>query len=117
MSSPAELIANNLAALPHPDGAPRQLSGFSTRLLPEALHSQIQQTAKDIGEAVIHLLETNGYTVTNETSQPTQATDEPPQIANIHCHHCDARVLQMNISTPTKVLTGHHFALLECPNQ
>jgi len=117
MSSPAELIAANLAALPHPDGAPRQLSGFSTQLLPEALHAQIQQTAKDIGEAIIHLLETNGYTVTNQASQPTQTPDEPPLIASVHCHHCDERVLQMNISTPSKVLTGHHFALIECPKQ
>ena len=117
MSSPAQLIATHLAALPHPNGTPRQLPGFSSQLLPEGLRSQVQQAATDIGDAVIHLLETNGYRVTDEPSQPTQTTETTRPVANVHCHHCDTRVLQLNITDPTRVMTGHHFALVECPNR
>jgi hypothetical protein len=116
MSSPAQLIATHLSALPHPDGTPRQLPGFTSQLLPEGLRSQVQQAATDIGDAIIHLLESNGYRITTEPSQPTQTSDTKP-VASVHCHHCDARVLQLNIANPARVMTGHHFALTECPNK
>jgi len=117
MSSPAQLIATNLQALPHPDGTPRQLPGFSSQLLPEGLRSQVQQAATDIGDAIIYLLESNGYQVTDQPRQPTQTSETPRPVANVICHHCDTRVLQLNIVDPARVMTGHHFALTECPNR
>jgi len=113
--TPAQLIAQHLAALPHPDGTPRQLPGFATQLMPEQMAQQINHAATEIGEAIINLLETNGYTVATETqlAQPEPA----PQIANVHCSHCNARVLQFNIVNPNRILTMHHFTTQKCPQQ
>lgn len=122
--TPAELIANNLVALPHPDGTPRVLPGFSTQLLPETLHEQVGKTAKDIGDAIVNLLEINGYRITNEpepaqTSTPALADS----IANLHCNSCDTRLMQLNISNPSKVLTSGRMFIQgissrnpECPH-
>lgn len=115
MTSPAQLIATNLAALPHPDGTPRQLPGFAGHLMPEQMAQQVNQAATELGEAVIHLLETNGYAVV-PAGQIAAAESVAPEIANVVCTHCDARVLQLNMTNPARVLTTHHFAVQKCPN-
>lgn len=112
--TPAQLIATNLAALPHPDGTHRQLPGFATQLLPEAMAQQVTDTANGIGEAIIHLLETSGYQIV--TAQPVAQPAEPAQVANVHCSYCDARVLQLNITNPARVMTTQHFTTQKCPN-
>lgn len=112
MMTPAQLIAKNLAALPHPDGTPRQLPGFATQLLPEQMAQQVTQTANDLGEAIVHLLETSGYTI---TKGHTPAPTEPAQVANVHCVYCDARVLQLNITNPSRVMTTQHYITQKCP--
>jgi hypothetical protein len=111
--TPAELIATNLHALPHPDGTPRQLPGFATQFMPEPLREQVNASATDIGHAIIHLLEQAGYRVTNEPTQPE--TLDTSYIASVHCAHCNARVLQLNVTNPERVLTQQHFALTKCP--
>lgn len=115
--SAADIIAKNLAALPHPDGNPRQLPGFQTQLLPEAMAEQVTQTAKDIGDAIVFLLESSGLQIVPAGQTPTAEPTDAPPIANVHCTYCDARVLQLNISNPNRVLTGHHFALADCPQR
>lgn len=122
---PAEIIAANLAALPHPDGTPRQLAGFSTQLLPDALQEQIGKTAKDIGEAIINLLEINGYKVVTEAElgQPTQTSDSSIPVANVHCNLCETKLMALAMNNPSKVMV--HARLLieglaarkpECPH-
>lgn len=106
MTSPAELIANNLAALPHPDGTPRQLAGFSTQLLPEAMHDEINKAAREIGESIINLLTEHGYHIVtdDELHQPTPTSS--PEIAHVHCTLCDTRLFSLNITTPSHCLTN-----------
>lgn len=112
---PADIIAANLAAIPHPDGNPRQLAGFATQLLPEVMAQQVTQTARDIGDAIVHLLELNGYTISN--TPPPAPTAAETSIASVYCSHCDTRVLQLNITNPTRVLSMYHYAATECPNR
>jgi hypothetical protein len=116
MTSPAHIIATNLAALPHPDGTPRQLPGFSMQLMPEHMAQQVTQTANELGEAIVYLLENSGYQIVSaaQIEQPATA-DDAPQIANVHCTYCDARVMQLNMTNPAKVLTMHHFTAQKCP--
>lgn len=102
--TPAELIAANLQALPHPDGTPRQLAGFNTQLLPEAMQKQVQDTAKDIGDAIIYLLESSGYHITTEA--PTEPDADPVQAANIHCTLCDTKLFTLNLVNPSHSLTN-----------
>jgi hypothetical protein len=105
--NPAELIAANLAALPHPDGTPRQLAGYATQLLPEAMQAEIKRASTGIGEAIVHLLELNGYTIVQESElrQPTQ-TSEAPEVAHVHCNMCDTRLFSLNIVNPDHCLTN-----------
>lgn len=111
--TPAELIAHNLAALPHPDGSTRNLPGFNHRLLPEPIQNQVSKTAQDIGDCIVHLLETNGYYLTTEKpNQPTQAN-----IATLVCNHCDEQVMQFNITHPDRVATSHHYTQSPCPTK
>lgn len=122
--TPAELIAKNLAALPHPDGTPRQLPGFSTQLLPEALQQQMSQTALDIGESIINLLTLNGYKVATEQElgQPATPTEAPTK-ANVHCTMCDKKLFAFNLTNPEHTLTNGRLFLEgittlnpECPH-
>lgn len=113
--TPAQLIAANLAALPHPDGIPRQLPAFNTQLLPEALQQQVSKTADDIGQAIVHLLESHGYTITTQPAQPEPT--RTPTVATVVCSHCDTKVLQLNILNPDRVASLHHFTRIECPNR
>jgi len=101
--TPAELIAANLQALPHPDGTARQLPGFNPQLLPDAMQQQIRDTAKDIGEAIINLLESSGYHIGTE---PPPSDEPAPQVANLHCTLCDTKLLSINLINPTHCLTN-----------
>lgn len=120
--TPAELIAANLAALPHPDGTPRQLPGFSTQLLPEPMQEQVQNTAKELGESIVNLLEINGWNITNQP--PTENTPETtPQSANIHCTLCDTKLFTINLVNPSHTLTNGNLLIAgmknlkpECPH-
>lgn len=125
MTTPAEIIAKNLAALPHPDGTPRQLPGFSTQLLPEALQQQMGKTAVEIGEAIINLLTLNGYLVVTEQElgQPS-APVTPPTRANVHCTMCDQKLFSFNLTNPEHTLTNGRLFLdglgslsPECPHK
>lgn len=116
MTTPAHLIATHLAALPHPDGTPRQLPGFATQLMPEAMAQQVTKAGEEIGEAIVHLLTTNGYTLTEQGATPAPVVQEPAQIASVYCSHCNERVMQLNITNPNRVLTRHHFTIEKCPN-
>ena len=104
---PAQVVSANLAALPHPDGTPRRLAGFQTGLLPDALREQVTRTADDIGEAIVHLLETSGYAIVRADEIPA-ATDAPaqaPEVAHLHCRACDTRLLSLNLTTPQHIVT------------
>ena len=116
MTSPAQIIADNLAALPHPDGTPRQLPGFATQLMPEQMAQQIKQAATELGEAIVNLLETTGYQVITRAPAEQPATPTAPEVASVYCAHCEARVLQLNITNPARVMATHHFAVQKCPN-
>lgn len=106
MAEPAQLIASNLAALPHPDGAPRVLAGFGTALLPDPLREQVTQAATEIGEAIVYLLESNGWRLLapGEQIQPDAPTG-PPEVAHLHCRECDARLMSLNLTTPERIVT------------
>ena len=123
--TPARLIADNLAALPHPDGTPRQLAGFSTRLLPDAMRDQVDQAAVQIGEAIVHLLETNGYRITSGDEPAPESADNAanPDVAHLHCINCDKRLLSINLTNPEHSLTNGRLLLSglaalspECPH-
>lgn len=125
MTTPAELIAKNLSSLPHPDGTPRQMPGFSTQLLPEALQQQMSNTAVEIGEAIINLLTLNGLQVVTEQqlAQAAPAASEPPRQANVHCTMCDKRLFSINLTNPEHTLTNGRLFIQgmanlspECPH-
>lgn len=118
--TPAELIAANLQALPHPDGTARALPGFNAQLLPEEMHKQIADTAKELGEAIVYLLESSGYQLTTEPPPPAEA----PDTAAIHCTLCDTRLFTLNLVNPTHCLTNGplflaaiHNLTADCPHQ
>lgn len=123
--NPAHIIAANLAALPHPDGTPRVLPAFNTRLLPEPLQQQMTQTSKDIGECIVHLLELNGYqVVSNEEANRAAQPAEPASMANVHCTMCDQKLFSLRLTNPTHAVTdGRAFIGAvsnlnpECPHQ
>lgn len=123
MTTPAQLIAANLAALPHPDGTPRQLAGYNRQLLPEPLQAEVDKSAADIGEAIIHLLEVSGWTVAPATTQPADTPQTAPPIAHLHCTFCDMRLLSLNLTEPNHartdgaaLITGFARLTPECPH-
>ena len=104
--TPAQLIASNLAALPHPDGAPRQLAGFNTGLLPDPLREQVTRTATDIGEAIVHLLDISGYRIVSAGDEPAApASVAIADVGHLHCRACDTRLLSLNLTNPSHIVT------------
>ena len=74
-TNPAQLIADNLARLPHPGGTDKarllMFRTFDTTGLPPDIAKAVNASAVVIGEAIIHLLHTNGYTLTKTTQAET----------------------------------------------
>lgn len=123
MTSPAQLIADNLSSLPHPDGTCRQMPGFNTQLLPQVFQEQIKKTSLELGECIIHLLTTSGYRVVTEAEYQTPRDETPPQTGNLHCSQCDTRLLSISLVNPDKILTNGKSLLTqmakrnpECPH-
>lgn len=58
------LIADHLGSLPHPDGMPRRLMGFSTVGRDEQSAAAIRRSTRDIADALVHLLTTHGWMIT-----------------------------------------------------
>lgn len=125
MTTPAQLIAANLAALPHPDGTPRQLAGYNRTLLPEPLQAEVDKTAADIGESIIWLLEQSGWAVVpaDQAAEPA-ATQTGPPVAHLHCTFCDTRLLSLNIADASHartdgaaLITGLTRLTPECPHR
>lgn len=121
----AQIIATNLASLPHPDGAPRQLPGFAAQVLPAPLQEEMRKAANDVGEAIVNLLELNGYRIVtdDELDQPAESV-EPPQVANVHCAMCDQKLFSINLTNPEHTLTNGRLFLEglgalspECPHR
>lgn len=103
----AQVIAANLACLPHPDGGTRQLAAYSTALLPEPMAAEVTKTAGEIGEAIVHLLETAGWQIIPAgaaPAPPTQDTGSP--IGQVWCNVCDAPMLQLNLSDPSRIMAS-----------
>lgn len=97
-----EVIAANLAALPHPDGSPRQLPGFSARLMPEAMRPHVEQAGREIAEAIVNLLILNGFTL-----DPAPPADPDPQDAlHVLCTGCGARIMSVSLAESPRARTS-----------
>lgn len=104
---PAQVIADNLAALPHPDGSVHQLAGYQPTLLPEPLAAQVRKTALEIGESIVHLLKVSGWEVVpaGGTPAPVEQDDRPP-VGVVWCNECDAELLRLNLSDPARIMAS-----------
>jgi len=100
--SAVDVIAANLAALPHPDGSPRQLPGFSARLMPEAMRPHVEKAGREIAESLVHLLELNGFDV-EKTEQPEP---ESVDVLHIHCTLCSARLMSVSLADSPRAATS-----------
>jgi len=98
-----EVIAANLAALPHPDGSPRQLPGFSARLMPEAMRPHVEQAGREIAESLVHLLELNGFQV--EKPEPA-AQPQLADVLHVHCTMCGARLMSVSLADAPRAATN-----------
>lgn len=94
--TPAELIASRLSALPHPDGGVRGLPGFQTRLLPAAMQEQVGDTARQIGEGIVHLLTSSGYRIVSDDELPAAPAADAPVVA-LCCRICNTVLLELSV--------------------
>jgi hypothetical protein len=92
----AQLIADNLSALPHP-GTDEQaraavsLRAFRTTGMPPQMTTHIKAATKLIGESVVHLLRTNGIELIDagelERLRATDPNQPPPRSVSLQCPH------------------------------
>lgn len=102
----AALIGDNLAALPHPDGGIRTVAGFAAGgLMPEVLRDQMRQQALEVGQAVVQLIESNGWTITRAGTQAAAPTVAEPGSVRLHCRHCDAVLLTVSLAHGPRAVT------------
>lgn len=127
----AKLIADNIHALPHPSGQPVRLAQFDTTTLPPALREQVtaehQKTTTSLGEAIVHLIETNGNTII-PTAQlqalqvKANAFDGTrPPTAAVTCRRCNKPFMHINITNPDHIAVNDAEAFINaltapCPH-
>lgn len=116
MSNPtiAKLIAENIHALPTPNGEPIRLAQFDTNTMPPAMRDQLAEehnkTTNNIGQAVVHLIETHGNseiitkTELNQLRTKAKAFDgQRPPTAKVYCTSCNQLLLEFNITNPDRI--------------
>jgi hypothetical protein len=92
-----ELLAKNLQALPHPDGTHLRFLHFSTfAQTDDTIVQQVNGLAQGVGEALVNLLETNGYTLTH-TDDPKPVDATGTKTASIHCNTCGERLMLVTL--------------------
>ena len=90
----AQLIGNTLDALPGPDGTELRFMHYRNFGQPEHVATRIKTRAHDVGTRIIHLLETNGYTLTHR-NDPPPADPNPQRHVAITCRHCGQRIANL----------------------
>jgi hypothetical protein len=103
----AKLIADNLHALPHPDGTElrdNQLAGDPS--LPQAWRDDVAALKQGRAEGIVHLIETNGGQI---VMPGDQAAPPPPpaQWVDVLCTACQNRLFQINLVAPG--VRGRYF--------
>jgi len=93
----AGLVAKHLHALPHPDGTHLRFLHYSSFGQDDSIKQQINGLAKGVGEAIIHLLETNHYTLSH-ADDPKPADQAGMKIAIINCTACKGPIMQIAIN-------------------
>jgi hypothetical protein len=117
----AELIADNLHSLPHPDGRPRRLLEYSRfGKTPETVARQAIK-GLGMGHAMIHLLERHGFQITHK-DDPKPADANEYKVARLKCLHCGKELLRIGVDE-NMVATMSRLALRsiaqinpECPH-
>lgn len=112
----AKIIGENLhnLTIPGPDGRPvryRLLSHSTVGHSPQ-LAEQITRRALDVGAAIVHTLEANGYTITH-TADPAPTENLGPYIvATAHCAHCAGPIHTLTNLQPDPNRKDHFTAKL-----
>jgi hypothetical protein len=89
----AALIGENLHRLPKPDGSQIRFMHFSTFGQKADVAQRVANRANDVGEAIVNLLETNGYDLGHK-SDP-EPTPKREGVVDLHCGNCGTRVGQI----------------------
>jgi len=117
----AQLVADNLGRLPHPNGSDIRFMHYSTFGHKQDVVERLQNRAYDVGQAIIHLLESNGY-VLNHRDDPAPADNGRVQHATIVCRHCGGHIARMpldadNMATVSRIGLAQlqDSAAHECP--
>lgn len=95
----ADLIARKLDRLPHPDGYELRFleySQFTTATQNDDIQQAVRERAQSVGEAVVHLLETNGYVITcNTDAVPT--TEQRYSRTKLTCQYCGVQLIAFQV--------------------
>lgn len=109
----AKIIGENLHAIPGPDGkTPRRLLSYSTAAKSPEQQQDISRRALDIGNCLVHLLETNGYTITHRADPAPAIADGEYTVVDTHCAHCGELVLKLSHITRDTTRPGRWKATL-----
>lgn len=102
----AELIADNLAMLPHP-GKPETnesarlipLAAFRTTGLAPEMREHVANTALCVGEAIVHLIERDGSVIVNagELADLKRAENLPGDVMPVICTVCRQPIALLRI--------------------
>lgn len=122
----AKLVAAALPALQHPDGTILRGIGFDTLLMQASGDTAAVESINVIsllhGEAIIHTLETNGYTISHK-DDPQPINTAGMKVATINCASCNNMIAQaviddqLQASVPgAAFITAITKRRLECPH-
>jgi hypothetical protein len=101
----AAILAKDLHNLPHPDGKRLVLVQHHPIAKTPEVQARMAHNADMIGEALIHKLERNGYTVTHK-DDPKAADAEGYKLVKVKCLICGKQVMTIGVDHDMNATMG-----------
>lgn len=118
----AKLYADHLERLPHPDGFDIRFLEYSKFGKPEDVRQRVNTRAVHIGEALVNVAESAGYSF-HHPNDPKPVDAPGPKTVLVRCASCGHPVLQLDVDDHLQAtLTQHAIATMlsvnkDCPHE
>jgi hypothetical protein len=118
----AKLYADHLERLPHPDGFDIRFLEYSRFGKPDDVRQRVNTRATHIGEALVNVAETAGYSF-HHPNDPKPADTPGPKSTMLRCLSCGHELTPLPVNDQLESgITQHALATLlrtinpECPH-
>lgn len=100
----AEMLANRLGDLSHPDGNPTASVLGKTSTLQPAMQEVVSKAGERLATSIVHTIEAEGFTILrNDELQDlrNRASDvDPTKAVRVQCNTCNGQLFDLRLTNP-----------------